>query len=146
MVQLSEKMKKSEEMTSYNSILPVSTLVQECLDWSGMKAAQFSQEVGFADATRIYGALNQNRDLGITSFNAILKRFPLLNGDRFVRKSGPLLLHDLCFELKQNEPVSIFTSASLHSENTYKAIIQGKDNEIELLKNQVAFMEKMLVK
>ena len=140
-------MKKTDEMTSYNSELPVSTLVQECLDWSGLKAAQFSQEVGFADATRIYGALNQNRDLGVTSFNAILRRFPLLNGDRFVRKSGPLLLQDLCDQItKKNEPVSVAAPVVTNSEDYYKAIIQGKDNEIELLKKQVAFMEKLLDK
>lgn len=141
-------MKKSEEMTSYNPELPVSTLVQECLDWTGMKAAQFSQEVGFADATRIYGALNQNRDLGVTSFNAILRRFPSLNGDRFVRKSGPLLLADLCDQfVKKTEPVTVAAPVVIpNSEDYYKAIIQGKDNEIELLKKQVAFMEKMLDK
>ena len=140
-------MKKIDEMTSYNSELPVSTLVQECLDWSGMKAAQFSQEVGFADATRIYGALNQNRDLGVTSFNAILRRFPLLYGDRFVRKSGPLLLQDLCDQFtKKNEPVLIVAPVATISDDYFKAIIQGKDNEIELLKKQVAFMEKLLDK
>lgn len=140
-------MEKSEEMTSYNSELPVSTLVQECLDWTGMKAAQFSQEVGFADATRIYGALNQNRDLGVTSFNAILRRFPLLNGDRFVRKSGPLLLHDLCDQIiKKKDPVTVVTTVTSNSEDYFKAIIQGKDNEIQLLKKQVAFMEKLLDK
>ena len=140
-------MEKTDEMTSYNSELPVSTLVQECLDWSGMKAAQFSQEVGFADATRIYGALNQNRDLGVTSFNAILRRFPLLNGDRFVRKSGPLLLQDLCDQFtKKNEPILIVAPVATNSDDYFKAIIQGKDNEIELLKKQVAFMEKLLDK
>ena len=140
-------MKKIDEMTSYNSELPVSTLVQECLDWSGMKAAQFSQEVGFADATRIYGALNQNRDLGVTSFNAILRRFPLLNGDRFVRKSGPLLLQDLCDQFtKKNEPVLIVAPVATNSDDYFKAIIQGKDNEIARLEKQVAFMEKMLDK
>ena len=140
-------MKKSEEMTSYQSELPVSTLVQECLDWSGMKAAQFSQEVGFADATRIYGALNQNRDLGVTSFNAILRRFPLLNGDRFVRKSGPLLLHDLCDQIvKIKEPVTVSAPVVNSSDAYYKAIIQGKDNEIARLEKQVAFMEKLLDK
>ncbi len=140
-------MKKSDEMTSYNSELPVSTLVQECLDWSGMKAAQFSQEVGFADATRIYGALNQNRDLGVTSFNAILRRFPLLNGDRFVRKSGPLLLQDLCDQfVKKNEPVLVAAPVVNNSEDYFKAIIQGKDNEIARLEKQVAFMEKLLDK
>ena len=140
-------MEKPDEMTSYNSELPVSTLVQECLDWSGMKAAQFSQEVGFADATRIYGALNQNRDLGVTSFNAILRRFPLLNGDRFVRKSGPLLLQDLCDQFtKKNEPILIVAPVATNSDDYFKAIIQGKDNEIELLKRQVAFMEKLLDK
>ena len=140
-------MKKTDDMTSYNSELPVSTLLQECLDWSGLKAAQFSQEVGFADATRIYGALNQNRDLGVTSFNAILRRFPLLNGDRFVRKSGPLLLQDLCDQFtKKNEPVLIVASVANNSEDYYKAIIQGRDNEIVRLEKQVAFMEKMLDK
>ena len=140
-------MEKTDEMTSYNSELPVSTLVQECLDWSGMKAAQFSQEVGFADATRIYGALNQNRDLGVTSFNAILRRFPLLNGDRFVRKSGPLVVQDLCDQFtKKNEPVLIVAPVVTNSDDYFKAIIQGKDNEIELLKKQVAFMEKLLDK
>ena len=134
-------------MTSYNSELPVSTLVQECLDWSGMKAAQFSQEVGFADATRIYGALNQNRDLGVTSFNAILRRFPSLNGDRFVRKSGPLLLSDLCekADLKKT-PVPVVAQVANNSEEYYKAIIEGKNNEISRLEKQVAFMEKMLDK
>jgi hypothetical protein len=140
-------MKKTQEMTSYNSELPVSTLVQECLDWSGMRAAQFSQEVGFADATRIYGALNQNRDLGVTSFNAILRRFPLLNGDRFVRKSGPLLLSDLCDnQIHGNSLPPVVAQVTTNSEDYFKAIIQGKDNEIELLKKQVAFMEKMLDK
>jgi len=140
-------MKKTEEMTSYNSELPVSTLVQECLDWSGMKSAQFSQEVGFADATRIYGALNQNRDLGVTSFNAILRRFPLLNGDRFVRKSGPLLLTDLCEQvnLKRN-PIPVVAQVATNSEEYLKAIIEGKNNEIFRLEKQVAFMEKMLDK
>ena len=140
-------MKKTLEMTSYNSELPVSTLVQECLDWSGMKAAQFSQEVGFADATRIYGALNQNRDLGVTSFNAILRRFPLLNGDRFVRKSGPLLLTDLCEKFTVvNTQSSVVAQVATNSEEYLKAIIDGKNNEISRLEKQVAFMEKMLDK
>lgn len=139
-------MKKTLEMTSYNSELPVSTLVQECLDWSGMKAAQFSQEVGFADATRIYGALNQNRDLGVTSFNAILRRFPLLNGDRFVRKSGPLLLTDLCEQVDVKNSPPVVAQVATNSEEYLKAIIDGKNNEISRLEKQVAFMEKMLDK
>lgn len=116
-------------------------------NWTGIKAAQFSQEIGFTDATRICGALNQNHDLGVTSFNAILRRFPLLNGDKFVRKSGPLLLHDLCDQIiKKSEAISVVAPVALTSEDYYKAIIQGKDNEIVRLEKQVAFMEKMLDK
>ncbi len=79
----------------YENEMKISEIIQEAIDWSGLKPAQFSIECGFADATRIYAAVNNNRDLGSTSFNTILKRFPLLNGDRFVLKSGPLLLADL---------------------------------------------------
>ena len=59
----------------------------------------------------------------------------------------PLLLHDLCDQtIKKDEPVSALAQVTLNSEDYYKAIIQGKDNEIELLKKQVAFMEKLLDK
>ena len=43
-------------------------------------------------------------------------------------------------------PVAVVAPVTSNSEDYYKAIIQGKDNEIELLKRQVAFMEKLLDK
>jgi hypothetical protein len=140
-------MKKSEEMTSYNSELQVSTLVQECINWSGLSAAQFSTQSGFADATRIYAAVNNNRDLGVTSFNAILRRFPELNGDRFVRKSGPLLLADLCEkQINGNINAPVVARVLTKSEEYYQAVITGKDEKIITLEKEVEFLRGLLTK
>jgi len=137
-----------------NSQLPLQKIIQDVLDYTSMNISKFSDEVGFNGGTRLYAVFNENKALGVDSYHSILKRFPELNGDRFIRKSGPLLLSELCENNKSTESSIINNIGSMSkediliskSEDYYKATIQGKDNEIELLKKQVAFMEKMLDK
>ena len=131
-------------MTTNQSELTSQKIIQDILDYTSMRISTFSHECGFKDATRIYAIFNEDRNLGVDSYYSIINRFPELNGDRFIRKSGPLLLTDLCKPVTQiGEIPQVLSEKFVKTEEYYQAVIEGKDREIELLKNQVAFMEKL---
>ena len=141
------------------SKLPIQKIIQDVLDYTSMKVPRFSEECGFKGGTRIYAVFNENRALGLDSYHSIINRFPELNGDRFVRKSGPLLLSDLCdsvltktkddatiktevVETLDSTPVGMITDKEYY----YKAIIQGKENEIMRQEKEIDFLRGLLIK
>lgn len=133
-----------------DSQLPLQKLIQDVLDYTSMSIPKFSDECQFKGSTRIYAVFNEDRALGVDSYSNMLKRFPELNGDRFLRKSGPLLLADLC---NKNTTLSIPQSDIIQSSNVlsnnedyYKAIIQGKDNEIMRQEKEIEFLRVLLTK
>ena len=131
-------------MTTDQPELTSQKIIQDILDYTSMKISTFSHECGFKGGTRIYAVFNEDRQLGLDTYCSIINRFPELNGDRFIRKSGPLLLTDLCKPMPQIEELpQVLSEKSEKTEEYYQVIIEGKNREIELLKNQVAFMEKL---
>ena len=147
-------------MNHPQSKLPLQQIIQDVLDYTSMKIPKFSEECGFKGGTRIYAVFNENRALGVDSYHNILNRFPELNGDRFIRKSGPLLLSDLCddnkslvvkykngIETKNVETLNGSSSDNLfHKEEYYKAIIQSKDNELIRQEKEIDFLRLLLTK
>lgn len=135
-----------------DSQLPLQKIIQDVLNYTSMNISKFSDEVGFNGGTRLYAVFNENKALGVDSYHSILKRFPELNGDRFIRKSGPLLLSELCEKNTPKESSFINNKGAIaqedmiisKSEDYYLAIIQGKENEITRLEKQVVFMEKQV--
>ena len=133
-----------------DSELPLQKIIQDVLDYTSMKIPKFSEECGFKGGTRIYAVFNEDRALGVDSYYSILHRFPELNGDRFIRRSGPLLLADLCDKnstLSNSQPETIKSSnVMINNEEYYKAIIQGKDNEIMRQEKEIDFLRGLLSK
>ena len=129
-------------LNSHNSEFQVSKLIQDVIDWSGFKPAGFAHECGFQEATRIYAAQNHNRALGVDSYSAIIKRFPQINGDRFIRKSGPLLLEDLCE--KQEQKIIQEIKPLVASGNDWQIIADERLRTIERLEKQNDMLLKML--
>jgi hypothetical protein len=144
-------------MTSMHSKLPFYQILQEALNWTGLSASQFSIQSGFPP-DRVYRALKDEPDaykLSLETIEQILNRFPELNGDRFIRRSGPLLLAELCENVKSNvecaAPVIIQTE-SVTVEHLQGVIeskdkqIEGQDKQIDSLLKQIDILMKMVDK
>jgi hypothetical protein len=119
-----------------------SDLLQEAIDWSRLSTSKFCLQSGF-QPDRIYRAQSNDAKLSIETLELILTRFPELNGDRFIRRSGPLLLSGLCEPDKDFEA----TTQSLNGTIKYQlSVIEMKEKEIELLQNQLELYKDMLNK
>ena len=124
-----------EEKIQFNEI------VRQAIKATGLSSAQFAVEAGFLDAGRIYRALKpKGVKLGIDSLETILNRFPELNGDRFIRRSGPVLLKDL---QKENDIV-VEKKEQSFDENIWKILAQERLKNIERLEKQNDILLKLL--
>jgi hypothetical protein len=138
-------------MTNFNSKVPFCDILQDALMWTGLSPAQFSTQSGFSHPDRIYRALKPDGvKLGLDSLEAIVNRFPELNGDRFIRRSGPLLLKELCAEMTVETTPAVASqpavSVSNESVDYYKGVIEVKDKHIESLEKQIEFLQSLLKK
>lgn len=119
-----------------------SDVLQEAIDWSGLTSSQFCLQSGFAP-DRVYRALSDNVKLSLDTLEHILTRFPELNGDRFIRRSGPVLLSGFC-EPEEDYEANI---KSLNETIKYQhSMNEMKDKQIVLLENQLALYKEMLSK
>jgi hypothetical protein len=144
-------------MTTMYSKLPFYQILQEALNWSGLSPSQFSTQSGFPP-DRVYRALKDDPDaqkLSLETIEQILNRFPELNGDRFIRRSGPMLLADLCENVKLNVE-SCVSEVSQNESNTIENLqglidakdkqIDSQDKQIESLLKQIDLLMKMVDK
>jgi hypothetical protein len=117
-------------------------ILQDAISWSGLTASQFCLQSGFAP-DRVYRAQSNDVKLSIETLELILMRFPELNGDRFIRRSGPLLLSGFCEPDKDFET----TIQSLNGTIKYQlSLIEMKDKQIEFMEGQMDFLKGLLIK
>lgn len=121
-------------------------VLRDAIGWSGLSDAQFSAQVGFSHPDRIYRTQKpEGVKLGLDSLEAILNRFPQLNGDRFIRRSGPLLLSELC-EGKKAVTVTAIEVLNQPDGGLWKTLAEERLRTIERLEKQNDILLKMLDK
>ena len=121
-------------------------VLRDIIGWSGYSDNQFSVQVGFSHPDRVYRALKPGGvKLGLDSLEAILNRFPELNGDRFIRRSGPILLSELCKE-KQVMKIEQIIKPSLENENHYRTLSEERLRTIERQEKEIDFLRKLIDK
>ena len=122
-------------------------VLENAIGWTGLSNAQFSSQAGFAHPDRIYRALKPGGvKLGLDSLEAIIGRFPELNGDRFIRRSGPVLLSELCEEKKLSPTIIQEISSPSSEVGHWELIAQERLKTIERQEKEIDFLRKMLDK
>jgi hypothetical protein len=122
--------------------LQFSEILQDAINSTGLSVAKFSSQCGIGLPDRFYRSLRPDGvKLGVDSLNAIISRFPELNGDRFIRGTGPILLAELC-----NESITTIKDAPNKSDDYYNAVLEGKNKEIYRLEKEVEFLRDLLRK
>lgn len=127
--------------------LPFNEILYQAIESTKLSSAQFAIEVGFFDAGRIYRALKPNGvKLGLDSLETVVNRFPELNADRFIRRSGPVLFEHLC-DNKKTEKIEQTITPLLHENETYwKVLAEERLRTIDRQEKEIDFLRKLLDK
>ena len=127
--------------------LPFNDILHQAIDTTGFSSAQFAIEAGFYDAGRIYRSLKPGGvKLGLDSLEHILVRFPELNGDRFIRRSGPILLSELCGGKQTMKMEQIITPQANENETHWKILAEERLRTIERQEKEIDFLRKIMDK
>ena len=122
-------------------------VLKDAIGYTGLSDAQFATQAGFAHPDRIYRAQKpEGVKLGLDSLEAILNRFPELNGDRFIRRSGPILLKELCEGKPTMKMEQIITPQTAENETYWKILAEERLRTIERQEKEIDFLRKIMDK
>ena len=127
--------------------LPFNDVLHQAIEQTGLSSSQFALEAGFFDAGRIYRSLKPGGvKLGLESLEHILIRFPELNGDRFIRRSGPILLKELCEEKETKRVGQAIAPQTTENETYWKILAEERLRTIERQEKEIDFLRKIMDK
>jgi transcriptional regulator with XRE-family HTH domain len=120
----------------------ISETFQEILTYYNLSQSQFAKRCGWKNSEQLSHVLNERSKPSYATMTSVIKTFPELSGDRFLRESGPLFLSELYLNIHESTPN---VQESL-SENYWKLIADERLITIERQNKQIEFLQNLLIK
>ena len=126
-----------------NSLLiGISETFQEILTYYNLSQSQFAKRCGWKNSEQLGHILNERSKPSYATMASVIKTFPELNGDRFLRESGPFFISELCLNIPESTP----NAQKSLNENYWKLIADERLITIERQNKQIEFLQSLLTK
>jgi hypothetical protein len=137
------------ENTEYR--MAIGDVIMDAVKITKHTPASFARAAGFENTQKMYHIVNGRNEPGLKTLQAILKEFPQLNGDRFIRLTGPILLRELNPELVLNSTGIVSNTEelkkeSLVSDSVWKQLAEERSQTIKRQEREIEFLREMIMK